>query len=76
MLKKAPDSGADSLSNFYVCVVKGNMGSVRCCLWVVSKQFLIDQFTGMPILSLTGVSLNEGEGEQRADGVGTELELK
>lgn len=52
------------------------MGGVRCYLWVVSKQFLINQFTGMPILSLTGVSLNEGEGEQRTDGVGTELELK
>lgn len=53
------------------------MGGVRCCLWVVSKHFLINQFTGMPILSLAGVSLNEGEGEQRTtDGVGTELELK
>lgn len=30
----------------------------------------------MPILSLAGVSLNGGEGEQRTDGVGTELELK
>lgn len=52
------------------------MGGVRCCLWVVSKHFLIKQFTGMPILSLAGVSLSEGEGEQRTDGVETELELK
>lgn len=29
----------------------------------------------MPILSLAGVSLNEDEGEQRTDGIGTGLEL-